>query len=133
MSASAPESPVAALRAAADAVRQQLRANAFDAAAVQQVADFIEAQRPTLSAANREGITTALGCFLGQCLVETYNGTWAQGPDGTTGVGINQQHFFNPFFRIAEQLDKGLAESVVAFFAAVPIHLENPGRRQLIS
>lgn len=129
----APESPITALRAAADAVRQQLRANAFDAAAVQQLSDFIETQRPTLSAADREGVTTALGCFLGQCLVETYKGTWAQGPDSTTGVGINQQYFFNPFFRIAEQLDKGLSESVVAFFAAVPIHLENPGRRQGIS
>ncbi|MDF7809976.1 hypothetical protein [Hymenobacter sp. YC55] len=133
MSASAPESPVAALRAAADALRQQLRASSFDAVAVQQLADFIETQRAALSAADRQGVTTALGCFLGQCLVETYGGTWAQGPDGTTGVGINQQHFFNPFFRVAEQLDKGLSESVVAFFASVPIHLENPGRRQWIS
>jgi hypothetical protein len=100
---------------------------------VQQLAEFIEAQRSTLSAADRQGVVTALGCFLGQCLVETYGGTWAQGPDGTTGVGINEKHFFNPFFRITEQLDKGPSQSVATFFAAVPIHLANPGRRHWIS
>ncbi|HEX8428544.1 hypothetical protein [Hymenobacter sp.] len=130
---SAAESPTAALRAAAEAVRQQLQASAYDATAVQQLADFIEAQRSTLPTTERQGVTTALGCFLGQCLVETYGGTWAQGPDGTTGVGIDQQHFFNPFFRVAEQFEKGLPESVAAFFASVPIHLANPGRRQWIS
>jgi hypothetical protein len=125
--------PLAALRAAAEAVRQQLHAAAFDAAAVQQLASFIEAQRNTLPAAEKQGIVTALGCFLGECLAQTYNGTWAQGPDGTTGVGINQSSFFNPFFRVAEQFEKGNAESVVDFFASVPIRLENPSRRQWIS
>ena len=130
MPASTPESPVAALQAAADAVRQQLQARAYDAAAVQQLAEFIEAQRSALAVADRQSVTTALGCFLGQCLVEAYGGTWAQGPDGTTGVGINQKHFFNPFFRVAEQFDKGWPESVAKFFASVPIHLANPGCRQ---
>lgn len=125
--------PLAALRAAAEAVRQQLRANAFDADAVQQLDQFIEAQRIGLPATEKEGVVTALGCFLGECLVQTYHGTWAQGPDGTTGVGINQVHFFNPFFRVAEQLEKGAAESVAEFFASVPIRLANPTRRQWIS
>lgn len=125
--------PLAALRAAAEAVRQQLHATAFDAAAVQQLASFIETQRSTLPAAEKQGVITALGCFLGECLVQTYNGTWAQGPDGTTGVGINQTSFFNPFFRVAEQFEKGNTESVVDFFASVPIRLANPSRRQWIS
>ncbi|UOG75741.1 hypothetical protein MTX78_03895 [Hymenobacter tibetensis] len=130
---SVPESPVAALRAAAEAVRQQLHVTAFDTAAVERLAEFVEAQRTTVSAADRQGVVTALGCFLGQCLVDVYGGTWAQGPDGTTGVGIKERHFFNPFFRVAQQLDKGAAESVATFFASVPIHLANPGRRQWIS
>jgi hypothetical protein len=125
--------PLAALRAAAEAVRQQLQVPAFDTAAVQQLTSFIEAQRSTLPAAEKQGVITALGCFLGECLVQTYNGTWAQGPDGTTGVGINQTSFFNPFFRVAEQLEKGSAESVAEFFASVPIRLANPTRRQWIS
>lgn len=124
--------PLAALQAAAEAVRQQLQASAFDAAAVQQLDRFIESQRVSLPAAEKEGVITALGCFLGECLVQTYKGAWAQGPDGTTGVGINQNSFFNPFFRISEQLEKGAAESVAEFFASVPTRLANPSSRQWV-
>jgi hypothetical protein len=122
--------PLASLTAAAEAVRQQLQVNAFDAAAVERLAEFIEGQRPTLKAADRQGVVMALGCFLGQCLVQTYGGTWAQGPDGTTGVGINQTSFFNPFYRISQQLDKGQPESVAAFFASIPERLAAAPRRK---
>ncbi|MBX0292293.1 hypothetical protein K3G63_17730 [Hymenobacter sp. HSC-4F20] len=122
--------PLASLLTAAEAVRHQLQVNAFDASAVGRLAEFIEAQRPTIKETDRQGVITALGCFLGQCLVETYGGTWAQGPDGTTGVGINQTAFFNPFYRVSEQLTKGLSQSVAAFFADVPQRLAaKPGRK----
>ena len=125
--------PLASLVAAAEAVRQQLKVNAFDAAAVQRLAEFIEGQRPTLKEADRQGVVTALGCFLGQCLVETYGGTWAKGPDGATGVGINDTIFFNPFYRVSEQLTKGLAQSVATFFAGVPERLAaKPSRKSWI-
>lgn len=129
----APDSPLASLRAAAEAVRQQLQVNAFDAAAVQRLAEFIEGQRATVTEADKQGVVTALGCFLGQCLVETYGGTWAQGPDGTSGVGINRSHFFNPFYRVAQQLSKGLPESVAKFFAELPGQLAVPRRKNWIS
>lgn len=127
---SPPESPLASLFAAAEAVRQQLQVNAYDAAAVQRLDEFIEAQRPGIKPADKQGVVTALGCFLGQCLVETYGGTWAQGPDGMTGVGIQKNSFFNPFYRISQQLDKGQPESVTAFFASIPDRLAAAPRRK---
>jgi hypothetical protein len=128
------ESPLTSLRAAAESVRQQLQVNAFDIAAVQRLSDFIEQQRPIIKDAEKEGVIMALGCFLGQCLVDTYGGTWAQGPDKTTGVGINRAYFFNPFFRVSEQLAKGEPESVVKFFAAIPGRLTaTPIRKNWIS
>ncbi|MDU0370512.1 hypothetical protein ACFPAF_08925 [Hymenobacter endophyticus] len=127
------ENPVAALVTAAEAVRQQLRVNAFDAAAVQRLAELIEEQRPTIKEAERQGVITALGCFLGQCMVEVYQGEWATGRDGTTGVGINGVNFFNPFFRVSEQLTKGLDQSVATFFASVPERLAaQPSRKTWI-
>ncbi|MBT9393404.1 hypothetical protein KLP40_09535 [Hymenobacter sp. NST-14] len=127
------ESPLASLRQAAEAVRQQLQVNHFDAAAVLRLDEFIEGQRPIIKEAERQGVITALGCFLGQCLVDTYGGTWAQGPDGTTGVGINQTSFFNPFYRVSEQLTKGPAQSVTAFFAGIPERLAaQPSRKTWI-
>ena len=118
-----PDSPLISLRAAADAVRQQLQVHAFDAAGVQRLSDFIETERVGLPAASREGVISALGCFLGECMVQTYQGKWAAGPDGTTGVGLGNRLFFNPFYRIEQQLSRGAAESVVNFFAQIPAHL----------
>lgn len=128
------ESPVVALRNAAEAVRQQLQVNAFDAAAVQRLAEFIDGQRATIKESEEEGVIMGLGCFLGQCLADTYGGTWATGPDGTTGIGINRVNFFNPFYRVAQHLRRGEAESVVTFFAEIPARLASkPARKNWIS
>lgn len=124
------ESPLASLHRAAEAVRQQLRLNAYDAAAVERLAAFIEEQRATIKPGEREGVITALGCFLGQCLVHTYQGEWAAGLDNTTGVGIGGKSFFNPFYRVSQQLAHGLPESVAVFFAQVPTHLQAAQRRK---
>ena len=126
---------VVALQTAAEQVRQQLKLPAFDAAAVAELARFIEAQRGQLPAAEREGVVMALGCFLGQCLVQTYRGEWALGPDGTTGVGLADRFFFNPFQLVNTQLNEGETASVAAFFASVPGRLASPppARKRWIS
>ena len=118
-------SEVNTLRAAAEQVRQQLGLAAFNADAVRELDHFIEAQRLELAppGSEREGIVAALGCFLGQCLVNAYHAEWAAGPDGSTGVGLANRLFFNPFYLVNQQLDKGAAASVAAFFQSVPQRL----------
>lgn len=124
------ENPLIALRKAAEAVRQQLQVNEFDTAGVQRLDSFINEQRATIKDAEREGVISALGCFLGQCLVSAYQGEWALGPDKTTGVGIAGQHFFNPFYRVSQQLAHGQKESVAVFFAGIPERLAVVPRRK---
>ena len=119
-------SPVDALVAGAERVRGQLGLVAFDAAAVGHLARFIEGQRGALPAGQREAVATALGCFLGQCLVAVYGGEWATGPDGSTGVGLAERFFFNPFHLVNQQLNEGESASVAAFFAGVPQRLAAP-------
>ena len=123
MTQNAPE--VTALQAAAEQVRQQLGLPAYNEAAVRELDHFIEVQRTELPAdsPDREGIVTALGCFLGQCLVSTYRAEWAAGTDGSTGVGIANQLFFNPFYLVNQQLNNGEAASVATFFRSVPQRL----------
>ena len=127
--------PGDALLAAAEQVRTQLRLPFYDADGVTHLARFIEAQRAALPAAQREGVATALGCFLGQCLVAVYGGEWAIGPDGTTGVGLAERFFFNPFHLVNQQLNEGESASVAAFFAGVPARLAGLGaaRKRWIS
>ncbi len=124
-----------ALQDAAEQVRQQLGLAAYTAPAVEELARFIEVQRSTLPAAEREGLVTALGCFLGESLVRAYRGEWAAGPDGSTGVGIAGRLFFNPFYLVNQQLNKGLVASVATFFGSVPGRLvaTGSGRKQGIS
>jgi hypothetical protein len=123
MTENAPE--VTALQAAAEQVRQQLGLPAYNEAAVVELDHFIEVQRTELApnSSDREGVVTALGCFLGQCLVNTYHAEWAAGPDGTTGVGLANQLFFNPFYLVNQQLNNGEAASVATFFRSVPQRL----------
>ena len=112
-----------ALTTTAEQVRQELNLAGFGSEEVAHLNRVIDAQRRSLTPPEREGFITAVGCYLGECLVRTYHGEWAAGPDGTTGVGIAGQLFFNPFFLVKEQLDKGATASVAAFFASVPWRL----------
>ena len=127
MTENAPE--VTALHAAAEQVRQQLGLPAYNEAAVRELARFIAVQRAELApgSPDRAGIATALGCFLGQCLVHTYHAEWAAGADGTTGVGLANQLFFNPFYLVHQQLNNGEAASVATFFRSVPQRLVAAG------
>ena len=118
--------PLDSINAAAEQVRQQLQLSAFDAEGVAHLANFIEAQRGQLGAAERPGVVLALGCFLGQCLVQTYRGEWGTGKDGSTGVGLASRFFFNPFHFVDAQLNEGESASVAAFFASIPQRLRAP-------
>ncbi|GAB3743802.1 hypothetical protein GCM10027594_22860 [Hymenobacter agri] len=118
--------PLDSINAAAEQVRQQLQLKAFDAEAVAHLVNFIQAQRGQLGAAERPGVVMALGCFLGECLVRAYGGEWATGKDGTTGVGLANRFFFNPFHLVDAQLNEGESASVAAFFASVPQRLKAP-------
>jgi hypothetical protein len=112
-----------ALTTTAEDVRQQLSLAGYGSEEIAHLSRVIDAQRRSLAPAEREGFCTAVGCYLGECLVRAYHGEWAAGPDGSTGVGIAGQLFFNPFFLVKEQLDKGTTASVAAFFASVPWRL----------
>ena len=114
---------VQALTTTAEEVRQQLNLAGYGTEEITHLSRVIDAQRRSLAPAEQEGFCTAVGCYLGECLVRTYHGAWAAGPDGSTGVGIAGQLFFNPFFLVKEQLDKGATASVAAFFASVPWRL----------
>ena len=118
--------PLDSINAAAEQVREQLKLKAFDAEGVAHLANFIRAQRGVLGAAERPGVIMALGCFLGQCLVQVYRGEWGTGKDGTTGIGLAGRFFFNPFHLVDAQLNEGESASVSAFFASIPQRLKTP-------
>ena len=122
------------LQEAAEAVRQSLNLTQFDEPAVQLLAEFIENERPTMPAASREAVVNALGCFLGECIIRSFGGWWRADTRGAVGVQFEQGLFLQPAFLVEQQFQRGLAESVAAFFAALPIRrlIPPPPRRTWI-
>ncbi|RAK63928.1 hypothetical protein [Hymenobacter edaphi] len=119
------------LRAAAEAVRQQLNVPAFDEAAVRVLMDFIETQREALGAVDRPNVVNALGCFLGECIIRSFGGSWEANTAGVMGIQLGGHTFVRPFEHVDRQLTHGLTESVVGFYQSVPERLASapPARR----
>jgi hypothetical protein len=119
------------LRAAAEAVRQQLNVPAFDEAAVRVLTDFIEQQRDALGSADRPNVVNALGCFLGECIISAFGGSWQHNTAGVVGIQLGAHTFVRPFEHVDRQLTHGLTESVVGFYQSVPERLSSaqPARR----
>ncbi|GAB2957429.1 hypothetical protein GCM10027048_24960 [Hymenobacter coalescens] len=119
------------LRAAAEAVRQQLNVPAFDEAAVQVLTDFIEKQREALGSADRPNVVNALGCFLGECIIRAFGGSWQHNAAGVMGIQLGAHTFVRPFEHVDRQLTHGLTESVVGFYQSVPERLSAQPTRRL--
>ncbi|KUG09425.1 hypothetical protein [Solirubrum puertoriconensis] len=118
------------LRAAAEAVRQQLNVSAFDEAAVQILAEFIEKQRQDIGDADKPNVVNALGCFLGECIIRAFGGQWIHNEAGVVGIQLGAHTFVRPFEHVDRQLTHGLAESVSGFYQSVPSRLSvQPARR----
>lgn len=118
--------PMRHLQEAAEAVRQNLNLTQFDEAAVRQLAEFIEHERPNVAAESRAAVVNALGCFLGECIIRSFGGWWRADTRGTAGVQIGQNLFLHPNFFIEQQFKRGLSESVAEFFTSLPTKLLNP-------
>lgn len=120
------------LRAAAEAVRQQLNVPAFDEAAVRVLTDFIETQRDALQGVDSGNVINALGCFLGECIIRRFGGNWEHNAAGVVGIQLGGHTFVRPFEYVDRQLTHGLAESVVGFYQSVPERLASvqPARRR---
>jgi hypothetical protein len=119
------------LRAAAEAVRQQLNVPAFDEAAVRVLTDFIEKQRVDIDGAEKPNVVNALGCFLGECIIRAFGGQWQYNDAGVVGIQIGARTFVRPFEHVDRQLTHGLAESVVGFYQSVPERLSAQSARRL--
>ncbi|MCR5887218.1 hypothetical protein LRS06_05375 [Hymenobacter sp. J193] len=107
------------LRAAAEAVRQNLNISSFDEKAVQTLAQFIEKERASVPATEQAGVINALGCFLGECIARTFGGHWHRTDSGEVGIRLGSRTFINPFGTVEKQLLHGAVDAVLSLFREV--------------
>jgi hypothetical protein len=91
----------------------------FDEAAVRWLDGFIQRQHERGKPEIHEGLMNTLGSFLGECVIRTYGGAWAN-VDGSWGVQFDEKNAVFPFAKVLKQLKNGAAESVLSFFTVIP-------------
>jgi len=91
----------------------------FDEAGVRWLDGFIQRQHEQGDPANRNGLVNTLGSFLGECIICTFGGEWAE-MDRAWCVCFDDRNAAYPFAKVAKQLERGTGDSVLSFFTLIP-------------
>ncbi len=113
------------LRANADLVVRTIREKldtelTFDESGVQWVDGYINRQRENFTAGDRSGLINALASFIGECIIQTFGGSWVEN-DGSWGVQVSGRIWACPFAKVEKQFENGPEDSVASFFTCIPI------------
>lgn len=94
---------------------------ACDRAGVAWLDQYIEHQHQQGDPNLHEQLTSVLGSFLGQCVVQTHGGSW-QETDGQWSVVFSPGNAVYPFEKVRKHLAHGQAggDGVLQFFDAIP-------------
>jgi hypothetical protein len=93
---------------------------AFDEKSVRWLDGYIQRQHEGGETGNRDGLINTLGSFLGECIIQTFGGTWAL-VDNAWCVRFDETNAVFPFAKVAKQLENGSEDSVLSFFTLIPI------------
>ena len=92
----------------------------FDEAGVCWLDGYIQRQHELGNPADREGLVSRLGSYLGECIIESYGGAWAE-VDGSWCVRFDERNAACPFAKVGKQLEDGAEDSVLSFFTLIPV------------
>jgi len=92
----------------------------YDEPGVRWLDEYIQRQHESGDSANREGLVSTLGSFLGECITGSFGGHWAE-VEGTWAVYFDDCNCAYPFAKVAKQLENGQEDSVLSFFSAIPL------------
>jgi hypothetical protein len=92
----------------------------YDEAGVRWLDGYIQGQHEQGDAAHRDGLVSTLGSFLGECIIRSFGGEWAE-TDGSWCVRFDDRNAAYPFAKVAKQLEYGAGDSVLSFFTAIPV------------
>ncbi len=115
-------------RLVASAASDQLGAEvAYDETAVRWLDAFIQKEHEDGNPENRPGLVNTLGSFLGECVIRTYGGDWAQ-LDGDWAIRFDERNVVFPFRKVEKHLGNGGSDSVLSFFTLIPTVFSRPSR-----
>jgi len=92
----------------------------YDEAGVRWLDAFIQRHHEKKDPELNRSLVSTLGSYLGECIIQTFGGSWAQ-VDGSWAVRFDERNAAFPFAKVAKQLDNGAEDSVLSFFTMTPI------------
>lgn len=97
----------------------------FDRAGVQWLDGFIQRQHNQGPGQSENGgLADVLGCYLGQCIIATYGGSWRETATGL-GVSFDPKHVVAyPLAKVRKHLQAGASDSVLSMFDVIPLLLD---------
>ena len=102
------------------AAQQLGEAVGYDEAGVRWLDGYIQRQHEHGNLANRDGLVSTLGSFLGECIVHSFGGAWAE-VDGSWCVRFDDRNAAYPFAKVGKHLEHGAEDSVLSFFTLIPV------------
>ena len=97
--------------------------------AVLYLSDFLDRQRARTDAADTERLAQTIGCYLGEAIVQHYDGQWVLDEAQGVGVDVDGLHAF-PLNKTAKHLRNGNDDNINSFFSVIPKLLEQRKERQ---
>jgi hypothetical protein len=92
----------------------------YDEAGVRWLDGYIQRQHKNGDPANRDALVSTLGSFLGECIIHTFGGRWAEN-DECWFVQFEGGNAAYPFVKVSKHLEHGEEDSVLSFFNMIPV------------
>jgi hypothetical protein len=102
--------------------REQLAiAVGFEEAGVRWLDRYIDGLRTGANESTKEKLPSTLGSYLGECIRQSFGGTWIEDKEYGWAVKINQQVTVFPFSKVRKQLSSNAeGESVLGLYTSIP-------------
>lgn len=95
---------------------------AFDAGSVEWLDGFIERQRENADDEKIRSLSSVLGSFLGECIINNFGGQWEQTENGLA-VRFDDGNAAFPFNKTEKQFRNGSDDSIFSFYQTIPLIL----------
>ena len=96
----------------------------FNEPSVKWLEGYIERQRANNPDSDFvENLSSVLGCFLGECIIQTYGGEWSDNEQYGLCVALNHGNAAFPLAKVQKQFDNGVdgGDGIYSFFATIPL------------
>ena len=94
----------------------------YDETGVRWLDGYIDRNKNSVSEEQKAGLVNTLGSFFGECIRQTYGGTWSSDDESRFWfIQFSEGNAVFPFNKVEKHLNNGDGDSVLGLFTAIPV------------